>query len=304
MEKKWKKTVLQGVICIGLVVLIWGVYFVIRGKLNQRVILQADDFSWVHQVDSVEQEGKNVVLTGFAFELGANSKSGAFEIALRDIETGKLYFPKMKYEKRTDVSEYFLCEYDYLNSGYEATIKAKELKLDKRDYEVLLKMKDEKKTYQTGTFISKGELMYTNPKEYVPLEVTGTDLESIVENGVLRVYRPDFGMYVYQYEGELYWIAEDDYEFNEKGDVIVQYQLETTQIDKLPQERLQNNWQWDNLGFQFLEHELNNIKTGKYRVAKMHLPVEYSIKKIWTGNHNGAWIWREDFRPYYGFIIK
>lgn len=301
MEKKWKKTVIQGIICVGLVVLIWTGYFVVMTKLNQRVKLQADDFSWVHQVDSVEQKGKNVVLTGFAFKLDMDAPKGSFEIVLRDIESEELYFPKMKYSNRKDVNEYFLCEYDYLNSGYEATIKARELNLDKRDYEVLLKMKDEKKTYQTGTFISKGQLMYANPKKYVPLEVTGTDLMPIVENGVLRVYRPDFGIYVYQYEGELYWIAENDYEFDENGDTVIQYQLDTTQIEKLPQIRFENKWYWDNMSFRFSGNELFGWETGDYRVAKKKLPTAYAIEKIWTGKYVNDWVWTQDFRPWYQF---
>ena len=142
--------------------------------------------------------------------------------------------------------------------------------------------------------------MYTNPKEYVPLEVAGTDLEEIVENGVLRVYRPDYGMYVYQYEGELYWIAEPEYGFVE-GDTVVECQLDTTQIARLPQHRLENQWYWDNIGFQFRSNECIALNTGKYRVTKKALPKEYSITKIWTGNYINNWIWLSYFRPYYKF---
>lgn len=300
MEKKWTKTVIQVAVCVVLLCLIWGGYFVVIRNLNQRVELYEDDFSWVYQVDAVEQNGRNVELTGFAFKLDTNSKEGTFEIVLRDIDTEELYFPEMKYEKRTDVNEYFLCEYDYLNSGFIATIKAKKLGLEEKDYEVLLKMKGEKKTYQTGTYISKGELMYVNPKEYVPLEVAGTDLEPIVENGVLRVYRPDYGMYVYQYEGELYWIAESTYGFVE-GDTFVQCNVDTTQISRLPERRLEKQLFWGNIGFWFCKRELFEENFEDYRVAKRALPIEYSVEKIWTGNYIDEWIWRQYFRPYYQF---
>lgn len=299
MEKK--RTIWHFVICVGLVCLIWGGYFLAKHYGTDRILdVREDDFSWVYQVDSIETEGNEVVLRGFAFELDKDAEEGAFEIVLVDIETGKRYFPKMEYVGREDVNKYFLCEHEYVQSGFKATLKAKKLDLEEKHFEVLLRMAGEQRTYRTGTHISKGSLMYTNPKEYVPLDVAGTDLEEIVEEGILRVYRPDYGMYVYQYEGELYWIAEEDYGFV-NGDTSVQYQLDTTQVNKLPQNRLENEWYWDNLGFGFAGRELNDIETGKYRVAKKYLPVEYSIEKIWTGYYDDKWIWKQDFRPYYFF---
>lgn len=280
-----------------LVILIWGGYFL---AVYYVVKVKPDDFSWVYQVDAIDEGEKEVILSGFAFQLNEDSADKRFEIILRDIESGEKYFPKMKYSERKDVNDYFLCEYDYLHSGYQAVFQGKKLDLQNRNYEVLLRVLGEQNAYQTGTYLSKGELMYTNPKEYVPLEVAGTDLEEIVENGVLRVYRPDYGMYVYQYEGELYWIAEPEYGFVE-GDTYVQYQLDTTQIARLPQHRLENQWYWDNIGFQFRSNECNALNIGKYRATKKALPKEYSITKIWTGNYIDGWIWQSDFRPYYEF---
>jgi len=299
---KSKRTLIHVMICVGLVCLIWGGYFLIKHYGADRILeVEADDFSWVYQVDFVEEENGNFFLRGFAFEVDREATAGAFEIVLQDIESGKRYFPKMKYMERIDVNEYFFCRYDYINSGFEAVIKAKKLDLDEKNYEVLLRRADDRQTYQTGTYISKGKLMYTNPQEYEPLDVEGTDLEKIVEEGILRVYRPDYGMYVYQYEGELYWIAGETYMFNDDGDVYVQYQLDTTQVSRLPQHRLDGQWNWDNIGFMFMENELEEFSTKKYRVAKRGLPTEYSIEKIWTGEHNGQWIWEQNFRPYYTF---
>ena len=300
MEKK--RTILQTIICVGLVCLIWGGYFLTKHFGTDRILdIKEDDFSWVYQVDSVDTKNGDLVLRGFAFELDKDATEGAFEIVLQDIESGKIYFPKMRYMERTDVNEYFLCEYDYLQTGFEAVIKAKKLDLNEKNYEVLLRLVDERQTYQTGTYISKGVLMYTNPQEYEPLDVKGTDLERIVDEGILRVYRPDYGMYVYQYEGELYWIADETYAFDEDGNVYIEYQLDTTQIDKLPERRLENQWYWDNLGFVFKEKECQELSIEKYRVAKKRLPEEYSVEKIWTGENDGQWIWEQEFRPYYLF---
>lgn len=290
-----KKTIIKTIVCFGLVVLIWGGYFL---AARYWIIVKADDFSWVYQVDAVEEREKEIILSGFAFQLDVDSADERYEIILQDITSGENLFPKMEYSERKDVNDYFLCEYDYLHSGYQAVFQGKKLDLQNKDYEVLLRAHGKQVAYRTGTYLSKGELMYANPKEYVPLEVAGTDLEEIVEKSVLRVYRPDYGMYVYQYEGELYWIAEPEYGFVE-GDTYVQYHLNTTQIERLPQHRLENQWYWDNIGFMFRSNECVALNTGKYRVTKKALPKEYSIKRIETGNYIEGWIWKQDFRPYY-----
>ena len=296
---KTKKTIIQAIVCVMVVCLIWGGYFFARHYGTDRILnIKKDDFSWVYQVDSLKTEGKNLVLRGFAFELEKNSEKKAFEIILQEIESGKRYFPEMEYVERKDVNDYFMCEYDYLQSGFEATIKRTKLNLESEHYEVLLRDAGERKTYQTGIYISKGILMYTNPLEYEPLDVDGTDLEEIVEHGVLRVYRPEFGVYIYQYEDELYWIAKPEYGFVDE-DTYVQYQLYTTQIDRLPQHRLENNWYWDNIGFMFSANESKDGMYGEYRVTKNMLPKEYSIKCILTGNYVDGWLWYQEFRPYY-----
>lgn len=297
MKRLSRRNMIRLLVSTCLVILIWGGYFL---AVHYVVKVKPDDFSWVYQVDSVEEREEEVVLSGFAFQLGKNSGDKRYEIVLQDIESGKNHFPKMEYSERKDVNDYFLCEYDYLHSGYQAVFQRKRLDLQNKDYEVLLREHGKLMAYQTGVYLSKGELMYTNPKEYVPLEVAGTDLEEIVENGVLRVYRPDYGMYVYQYEGELYWIAEPEYGF-EEGDTYIQWHLNTSQIENLPKVRLENKWYFDNLGFMFSTMEMLENNTGKYRVTKKVLPKEYSIVSMNTGRHKNGWIWQSYFRPYYKF---
>lgn len=293
-----KKTIGQIAVCIGLLVLVWGGYFLIKEyKIGRALEVREDNFSWVYQVDAVEREKGTLLLKGFAFQLGVDAEKNNCEIVLQELETGKRYFLKMSYLERQDVNDYFLCEYDYLQSGFVAEIKEKRLDIEK-NYEVLLRVAGGRTTYQTGTYLSGGKLVYTNPTEFVPLEVAGTALEEVVENGILRVYRPDYGMYVYQYDGELYWIAEPEYGFVD-GDTCVQYQLETTQKENLPKVRLENHWDWDNIGFQFMTNEMTGQDFGTYRVAKKALPVEYAITKIWTGNYIDGWIWKQNFRPWY-----
>ena len=297
-----KRTIWHAVICVGLLCLIWGGYFLGKYKIDdskyRQISLFEDDYSWVYQVDTIVQEEKKVVIQGFAFELGVDATKDKYEIVLHDIKSEENYFMKMEYMNRVDVNSYFMCEYNYLLSGFKASIKSKKLDFEKNEYEVLLRVLGEKTAYRTGTYIVNGRVEYVNPLEYTPLDVEGTKLEKIVEEGYLRVYRPDYGMYVYQYDGELYWIAEDDYEFVDEN-AYVQYHLDTTQVDKLPQDRVENKW--DNRGFEFKTNEVAEWSSEDFRVARVTIPDSYSITKIWTGNHKGDWIWKQEFRPYYKF---
>lgn len=297
--ENWKRTLIQGAICVGVLCLIWGGYFLaLKYGIDRILDIKGNDFSWVYQVDSVDLQGGKCVLKGFAFKLNTDAKREAFEIVLQDIETEEKLFLKMEYNNREDVNEYFACDYDYAESGFSALIDTE--KVNGRNYEVLLRVVDERDAYRTGTYLSDGELMYVNPLEYQTLEIKGTDLEEIINQGIVRVYRPDYGMYVYQYDNELYWIAEPEYGFVE-GNTYVQYQLDTTQIERLPKTRLENEWYCDDIGFAFSKYEINDMDTGKYRVAKREIPKEYSVRKIWTGNYITGWIWIEEFFPYYFF---
>ena len=291
-----QKKLYQWLIFLILMSIIWITYYLIK----EPFIKVNDDFSWVCQVDSIEKQEEDIVLSGFAFELGKNAEEKTFEVILYDIETEKAYYPKMKYSLREDVNDYFLCEYDYTKSGFIATISLKKLNLENKVYEVLLRPDGKKKAYSIGVYYANGEMVFVNPKDFVTLNVEGTDLEKVIEEGVLRVYRPDYGMYVYQYEGDLYWIAEEWYDFVDNN-TYIQFQMNTTQVNKLPKDRIENNWLWSNLGFEFGWKELISWNTGIYRVAKVQLPIKYSITKIWTGNYKNGWLWKNDFRPWYEF---
>ncbi len=278
-------------------------YYLMDGQFQKRFTIIKDNFSWVYQVDSIEELDKTIVLSGFAFQLKQDAKEEAFELILCDIETGKGYYPKMHYSSREDVNDYFFCEYDYTKSGFTASISLKKLDLENKVYEVLLRPVGEKSAYRMGVYYANGKMSFVNPKEFIALNIEGTDLEEIVEEGVLRVYQPNYGIYVYQYAGELYWITEEWYGFVD-NDTYIQFQMDTTQIDKLPKDRIENNWLWSNLGFRFKWNELVDWNTGQYRVAKASLPTEYSITKIWTGNYIKEWIWQSSFRPWYVFNEK
>lgn len=299
--KKHNDIVKKSVICISLLCLIWGGYILASRALAKVITVMDDNFSWVYQVDSVETVGKKLIIEGFAFPLGQDTVGGGYEIVLSDLDSDKNVFMEMEYTKRKDVNEYFLCEYDYLYSGFHAKVSLSKVNMKERNYEILLRMADEKTAYRTGIYLSNGEIMFANPATYVSLDVEGTDIENVVKQGVLRVYRPDAGVYVYQYEDYFYWIIEPKYELGSEEDTYIELQLTTSQVDKLSEERLRNRWYYDNLRFKFYEQEIIGGNLGEYRVAKREIPTEYSIVKVWTGKATDEWEWVQYFRPYYYF---
>ncbi len=294
-----EKLAYQVSICIVLMLLVFSAYFFLARKIDRMIEVHENDYTWVYQVDSAEQQGKKLVLQGWAFKLKQDAQEETYEIVFQDVNTQKRHFFDMEYSERKDVNEYFLCEYDYSKSGFTATIPLRKLDMTDGIYEVLLRPKDVRKAFPTGMYFADGEIQYADPREFVAPEVSGTDLEDVVNDGVLRVYRPDYGTYVYQYEGELYWIVERGYNFDENDYWYVQYQMNTTQVDKLPEVRLENNWFWSNIGFVFTTKEAGALNTDKYRVAKCAVPTDYSVTDIWTGNYVDGWIWKEYFLPWY-----
>jgi len=241
-------------------------------------------------------------MEGWVFKPNEDAEEDDFAVVLYDYVNDEKYYPQIKEIVRDDVNKYFLCEYDYTASGFVATIRSKKIDLENVNYEVLVQDLSDRSAIKTGIYISKGKLMYVKPEDYVPLNVEGTALEEIVYNGVLRVYRPDVGIYVYQYEKNLYWIADESYEFEEDGLTALQYIVGTIQTGKLTQNRLDNGDDRDNRSFNFERQEITaNLNSGTYRVTTTLLPTEYAIKKMWTGCYVDKWIWISYFRPWYEF---
>lgn len=276
-------------------------YFVSIKMLDRKFELIEDDYTWAYQVDSIIENNGKLKITGWAFLTKQNAAQKEFEILLRDVQTEKIFYPKMKYNCREDVNQYFLCEYDYSQSGFEAIFSVDKLDMDNGVYEVILKPRAKRSAYLTEIYYADRQMMFTNPTTFKSLNVIGTDLEKIVEEGILRVYRPDYGVYVYQYEDELYYIANSEYAFSESGKTYIECGISTTQVSKLPQERLDMGANTGNEAFFFEEYEIQDQLLEQYRVAKKSLPNQYAIQEMWTGAYSDGWIWIQYFRPWYKF---
>lgn len=228
-------------------------------------------------------------LTGFFFLYNQDTPQ-EYEIILRSTEKRESMKPHAEYGlKRVDVNDYFSCEYDYSGCGF----KLDDLP-DTGEYEFVVRC-NPLVVAHTDVYVNNGRICYTKQGPFTQPELNA----DFINKGVLRVYRPDQHCWVYQYDGALYWVVDNQFRFDPSGSTYIQYHLWTTQVDKLPQHRLDHAWYWDNISGNFEDYELKG-DFGDYRVMKRELPTEYAITGILTGYHaNDRWIWKSYFRPIY-----
>lgn len=260
---------------------------IIRGYGTVRIEPDNTSRAYCFQIDSTEYRNGKIELSGFTFRY--EHPVSDYSLFLRSTDGTRIKLKKETVD-RPDVNEYFRCDYDYTASGFTA-----EGTVEEGEYEVLIKW-PWSIAISTGVFVGSS-VHYVPEKEFIAPNI---DAE-FVENGVLRVYRPDYYCWNYQYEGALYWVVDQNFCFEDDGKTYIQYQLWTTQTENLPAQRLENGHLWDNIGGYFESYELEGDWNG-YRVMKRDLPTAYSITSIVTGYYkNDEWIWKEYFRPIYEF---
>lgn len=288
--KRWKSAheVIVGIFTIACIIVI------ITGRNAAGVEADITPRLFCFQIDSSSCVKDELELTGFAFRYGHVTTPPV--VILRSTQNRKKIKMSTMQTWRPDVNNYFLCEHDYTMSGFAARGR-----IEDDEYEIMVKW-PWMIPLSTGVYVTDGSVHYTEEKnKMVPDTADAPDLEEIINKGILRVYRPDFHCYVYQKDRALYWIVDSDFNFEADDTTYIQYQLWTTQTDKLPEKRLKNNCLWDNIGGYFEDYELHG-DFGPYRVMKRELPKEYAITSIMTGYYkDGEWIWKNYFRPVYDF---
>lgn len=264
----------------------------IYGLGSDRIEADTTSRSYCVQIDEVTVTDGVLTMNGFALRYGHSTDSVSF--VLRPAEGEEVELDTTYGTARPDVNEYFLCDHDYTPSGFTA-----HGKIENKEYEVMIEW-PWSIPISTGVFISSSGVHYMPEKDFVEPS-GGPDLERIVKNRVLRLYRPDYHCWVYQVSWDLYWITEDGFQFEEDGSTYIQYQLWTTQPENLPEKRRAHNHRWDNIGGRFEKYEIEG-DFGAYRVMKREIPTDYSVTSIMTGyRQNGKWVWKNYFRPYYVF---
>lgn len=308
---------------VGIVILLVIGFFIINEQIKDNnivsFILGADNYTYAYQVEALEETEDSYVLKGWFFELGSprnemkvdykkekpslllynlNEDSGTY---VNGEEKPKKGIPlTVEWNYRHDVNEYFSCIFDYSYCGFEAKILKKYINIYEEEYQLVFKP-DEKglKGEPANAYLANGKLQYFNPDDIMSLDVIGTDLKPVIDNGVCVASCLAYHVCVYQYQGKLYWIADSGYDFEEDGSTFIEYQLDTTQLDRLPKTRTDNGWFWDNIGADFEKYEVTSlINCGRYRVSVRDIPKEYAVTRIETGYYiDGQWIWKGVIRP-------
>ena len=279
-----------------------------------------DSNSYAYQVEDIRIEDDYLVIKGWFFELRSvrnsyreieNKKVGILLYDL-DSEVGEYVDGRKKHKKgivlnveenkRTDINEYFKCDYDYSQCGFEAKIKKTKINLENGNYRIVIKPNcDSIYGIECETYINSGKLQYIQSKDEVILETKGTDIENIVKDGICLASIPENHIFIYQLGWNIYWIADSEYKFENDGGTYIHYQLETTQFDRLPAYRTDNGWFWTTIGADFEANEItSDINCGKYRVCKREIPKDYAITQIVTGYcEDDKWIWKKSIRPLF-----
>ncbi|NLJ91163.1 MAG: hypothetical protein GX323_09725 [Clostridiales bacterium] len=285
---------LQLLVCFILSSIVIVIFIIINKTLDEIISREytiVDDIKLINSIENISIEDDDIILKGYAFKLDNNSIGSSISVFLRNVDTGQEVWFDTEQIERYDVNSYYDCEFDYSNSGFVAS--ASSDKLDKDEiYEIIINVDynnnntDTKKTRRTVSaqrYIYNEELYAYNPNEFdkPDMDIESELLREVFDNGQLYLYQKDAGMYVYQYMDKLYWIATKDFEFEETGLTYIIYSFYTSQINKLPEDRIQHRF--DRLSFYFEEHEYKDEVTVPYRVAIRDIPSDYPITYMVTG---------------------
>lgn len=310
MEKKWKKTVIQGIICVGLVVLIWTGYFVVRGKINkdkkERAIQELrvkQDYNLLSQVETVSSEKGKVMISGWA--LRRNSKNQEIYLMLQSEDKEEKILLYTDCKERADVDDIMNHEYDYGETGFTAKIQEKELKKD-RSYEILLVLEYEEngkskiqKKVTTNRYIYNGELYRYQPEDFVKPEISQAEIKEVIDNGKLYDCDAEKGGWIYEYQGMMYWIL-DGKQFEGLKAPSVPCDIYPVHGEDVPTERMEL---YQMRGYDYYEIYLNDThqvqeRDKTYYVISLELP-KYPISYMKTGSYgNGGtgWLYKAEFQ--------
>lgn len=284
--------IIKVIICTILCFMVIISFLIINNKLdinNFHKYRITSDTGFVNAIENVYIDNNEIQLEGYAFLIDKNTDSNLISVFLRSVTTKNEIWLNVTQVDRNDVSDYFKSEYNYTNSGFVATAKSKAINTDEV-YEIILNIdyneagKKVRKTVTSNRYILGDELYSYNPHEFdnPSMNVKSELLKEVFANGQLCMYLKEEGIYVYQYDDKLFWIATEN--FKESKSINIIYHLYTSQIDKLPEHRIQ--YKFDNLDFYFDDFEYLDEDTEPYRIAIRDIPKEYAITYIQTGMYD------------------
>ncbi len=250
--------------------------FLIAGAAGCNMAYSAGKSVNYKAVDQFDFDIKHVVSDGRTISLQGNCnayyrETPLYQIYLKGEETGKVY--------KSDTV--------FKSSSFNAVVSVETA--EKFEADVKFKGYNPMNSF---TYVNNDKVEYVSGKVIVP-ETDGTDLNSIVEKGVLKAFVPEYEVYVYQCNDVLYWLIGTP--VDKRTEII--FHLHTNEPEKLPD--LRRKYKFANLGFRSgAKNEITKkMRCGKYRVFERTLPSEYNITSVTVGfNTSGTITWTRSFR--------
>ena len=314
-NKSNKFSFIEAFIVILLVILFVIVNLVIDNKQEEAIEVVSDNMYINYQISSADVEDNYLVLRGWLFELNdfanvkretcINKEEISFVLCKLDsngaLSDKKRFFASPSWNDNEKVDNYFQCDADYSDSGFEVKYKLSKLNVNDSAYQVLIKTSNAREqAISTDYYIDKGCLVRSLKNSEVYKKLEQTDLCDIVNEGTVLVENFDNGYIVVQKDSRLYWVVDPNV-IDLSGDNRVVFQTYTTNYNKLPKNRTDLGYYWDDIEVSFEKCEITNqMNSGEFRVLAQDIPSEYPIVLIETGicGSNG-WVCSNKFRPVY-----
>lgn len=178
-----------------------------------------------------------------------------------------------------------------------------------KSYEILLYInyKDNKaenqveynKKISTGRYFYNEKVYTYDPKSVSFPVFKNNFMKEVVEKGKLYLFNKERNIWVYVYENAVYWIIDEEYEFDKEGSTHIPYHIWTYEVSNLPLDRQQ--YGYDSRDFIYENNELI-LQDEEYRVASQILPIDFEPTYVITGEYDAEgelWIWENKFQMYF-----
>jgi len=299
MEKS-KKMIIQAVICIGLLCVIWGGYYLVNSKIEDvneisRIRKSSVSFSYnmLGEVESIEYKNGNVVMSGWAMQL--NAEIARVYLILQPVDGGDAEVIPAEYMTQDIMSKYYMV--DEKSDEVRFTAKTSEKKIHKdMCYELQLWVECEEsvadkkvmlnRKITTGEFFCGGVIRRYNSEVFSEPEITDEELVKVMKQGSLRAYDLENQIWIYQYENKLYYIIKQLEKSLTEADICIPVMPSTSKNELLPEHRQQ--YGFDHWGA-FTEDE-SYAREGilPYQVATVEIKEDYPVTYISTGLYDSA----------------
>ena len=288
--------------CIVAVAIGTGISYYANTVVKQGSVPFVNLLSQAYQFEVSNEADGTISVRGWFLELGTASENRTLpshaRVMLADL-------PDYAYSRYVSVQEgleskaadtYYDEDADHNTCAFQASIRLSE-KEQSGDYEILFQpSKWEEPVVHTGYYLHDGQVVPGSPS-YVPPDTEGTVLEDIVQNGMLRICRPEEGIWVYQYQWKLYYIVDAIYLWEHDWEDFVAA-ARTNHPELVSRDEETDQVLLTIHGMEDAKDPAGT-KVGLYEVGAADLPDTCPVAAVDTGvqSKERIWIWHQTFCP-------